>query len=57
MAREIPVWRMDQVLGRWTRVNAQASARPGEVLLVSAADGGYDPGNRFRSGRPRAGNR
>ena len=57
MAREIPVWRMDQVLGRWTRVNAQASARPGEVLLVSAADGGYDPGNRFRSGRPRAGTR
>jgi hypothetical protein len=39
MAREIPVWRLDQVLGRWTRVNAQARAHPGEILLVSAADG------------------
>ena len=37
------VWRLDQVLGRWTRVTAQARARPGEVLLVDAADGGYDP--------------
>jgi CRISPR-associated endonuclease/helicase Cas3 len=43
LARDIPIWRLDQVLGRWTRVNAQARARPGEVLLVSAADGGYDP--------------
>ena len=47
MAREIPVWRLDQVLGRWTRVNARARARPGEVLLVSAADGGYDPVTGF----------
>jgi CRISPR-associated endonuclease/helicase Cas3 len=43
LARDIPVWRLDQVLGRWTRVTPQARARPGEVLLVSAADGGYDP--------------
>jgi CRISPR-associated endonuclease/helicase Cas3 len=43
LAREIPVWRLDQVLGRWTRVNPQARTRPGEVLLVSAADGRYDP--------------
>jgi CRISPR-associated endonuclease/helicase Cas3 len=42
LARSIPVWRMDQVLGQWTRVTPQARARPGEVLLVSAEDGGYD---------------
>jgi CRISPR-associated endonuclease/helicase Cas3 len=42
LARSIPVWRMDQVLGQWTRVTPQARARPGEVLLVNAADGGYD---------------
>jgi len=47
LARDIPVWRLDQVLGRWTRVNAQSRARPGEVLLVSAADGGYDPVTGF----------
>src|SRR5215472_6973948 len=47
VAREIPVWRLDHLLGRWTRVNAQAGARPGEVLLVSAADGGYDPVTGF----------
>jgi CRISPR-associated endonuclease/helicase Cas3 len=43
LARDIPLWRLDQALGRWTRVNAQARARHGEVLLVSAANGGYDP--------------
>ena len=47
LARDIPVWRLDQVLGRWTRVNVQSRARPGEVLLVSAADGGYDPATGF----------
>jgi CRISPR-associated endonuclease/helicase Cas3 len=47
LARDIPVWRLDQVLGRWTRVNVQARARPGEVLLVSSADGGYDPVTGF----------
>lgn len=47
LARDIPVWRLDQVLGRWTRVNAQARVRPGEVLLVNAADGGYDPVSGF----------
>ena len=47
IAREVPVWRLDQVPGRWTRVNAQARARPGEVLLISAADGGYDPVTGF----------
>jgi CRISPR-associated endonuclease/helicase Cas3 len=39
----IVIWRLDQVLGRWTRVDSRARARPGEVLLVSADSGGYDP--------------
>jgi CRISPR-associated endonuclease/helicase Cas3 len=43
----VTVWRLDQVLGRWSRVTSQASARPGEVLLVNAADGGYDPETGF----------
>jgi CRISPR-associated endonuclease/helicase Cas3 len=47
LARGIPIWRLDQVLSRWTRVNARTRARPGEVLLVSAADGGYDPVTGF----------
>ena len=43
LARDVPVWRFDQVAGRWTRVYRQAGARPGEVLLISADGGGYDP--------------
>jgi CRISPR-associated endonuclease/helicase Cas3 len=39
----VTIWRLDQVLGRWTRVDSRARARPGEVLLVSADSGGYDP--------------
>src|SRR6266700_7625038 len=49
-ARDKTVWRLDQVLGKWTRVNPQSSqlrARPGEVLVVNAADGGYDPVTGF----------
>jgi CRISPR-associated endonuclease/helicase Cas3 len=49
-ARDKTVWRLDQVLGRWTRVNPQNSrsrARPGEVIVVNAADGGYDPVTGF----------
>jgi CRISPR-associated endonuclease/helicase Cas3 len=45
-AKDRAVWRLDPVLGRWTKVNPQLSrsrARPGEVLVVNAADGGYDP--------------
>ncbi|MGH3167320.1 MAG: CRISPR-associated endonuclease Cas3'', partial [Trebonia sp.] len=42
LARDRQVWRFDQVLGEWTRVG-QARVRPGEVLLVNAADGGYAP--------------
>jgi CRISPR-associated endonuclease/helicase Cas3 len=47
LASEVPVWRMDQVLGKWTRVSQQARARPGEVLVVNAADGRYDPAIGF----------
>lgn len=41
--RGIPVWRLDQAQGRWTRVGPAARARPGEVLVVATASGGYDP--------------
>ena len=42
-------WRFDQVAGRWTKLTAQpqSRARPGEVLLISAADGGYDSETGF----------
>lgn len=43
LAKRVPIWRIDQVRGRWTRVTPNERARPGEVLLVAAADGGYDP--------------
>lgn len=45
LAKDHPVWRLDQVAGRWVRVTMQpqSRARPGEVLLISAAEGGYDP--------------
>lgn len=49
-AGKVPVWRMDQVLGSWVRLNPQSprgGARPGEVLVVRAADGGYDPVTGF----------
>jgi CRISPR-associated endonuclease/helicase Cas3 len=43
LAKDRPVWRFDQVAGRWVRLApGQPRARPHEVLLVSAADGGYD---------------
>jgi CRISPR-associated endonuclease/helicase Cas3 len=41
MKRDVAVWRLDQALGNWTRVTRQRRARPGEVLLVAAKDGGY----------------
>jgi CRISPR-associated endonuclease/helicase Cas3 len=47
LAKKVKIWRLDQVLGRWTRVHQQARARPGEVLVVNAADGGYDPVTGF----------
>ena len=48
----VSVWRLDQVLGNWVRVTSQAPARPGEVLLVNAADGGYDPETGFAPAAP-----
>jgi CRISPR-associated endonuclease/helicase Cas3 len=47
LARDIPVWRLDQLLGEWTGVTPQDTIHPGEVFLVSAADGGYDPVTGF----------
>ncbi len=43
--RDRRVWRFDQMLARWTAIGAvgQPAPRRGEVLLISAADGGYDP--------------
>jgi CRISPR-associated endonuclease/helicase Cas3 len=43
LIRDVPLWRLDQVAGRWTRVQLSARVRPGEVLLIAAADGKYDP--------------
>jgi CRISPR-associated endonuclease/helicase Cas3 len=45
LAKERSVWRLDQVAGKWAKVAAAGPnrARPGEVLLISAADGGYAP--------------
>jgi len=49
LARDRPVWRFDQVAGKWNKVTGQPQSRPrpGEVLLVNAADGGYDPETGF----------
>jgi CRISPR-associated endonuclease/helicase Cas3 len=49
LARRAAVWRLDQALGRWTRVDPGGPdrARPGEVLVAAAADGGYDPETGF----------
>jgi CRISPR-associated endonuclease/helicase Cas3 len=41
--RKVAVWRLDQAAGRWAKVTRNERARPGEVLLAAAADGGYDP--------------
>ncbi len=47
LAKRVAVWRMEQARGRWTRVTSNERARPGEVLVVAAADGGYDPVTGF----------
>jgi CRISPR-associated endonuclease/helicase Cas3 len=48
-ARDRAVWRFDRSADGWTRVtqHPQSRPRPGEVLLVSAADGGYDAETGF----------
>lgn len=45
--KDVAVWRLDQVLGQWTRVSTRQPARPGEVLVIAAKDGGYDPESGF----------
>lgn len=43
-AKGVTVWRFDHAAERWTPLTQQARSRPhpGELLLVNAADGGYD---------------
>jgi len=45
LAKDRSVWRLDQVAGRYVEITApgQPRARPGEVVLVNASEGGYDP--------------
>lgn len=45
-----PIWCRDQAAGRWVRVGRARPARPGEVLVVAAAEGGYDPETGFDPG-------
>lgn len=44
-AKDTTVWRFDHATERWTPLTQQAQyrPRPGELLLVNAVDGGYDP--------------
>jgi CRISPR-associated endonuclease/helicase Cas3 len=53
-ARDRPVWRFDRSADGWTRLTQQPQSRPrpGEVLLVSAADGGYDVETGFDPSAP-----
>ena len=43
LAARVPVWRFDWASDGWTAVTEKERAKPGEILLVAAADGGYDP--------------
>ena len=43
LAKRVPVWRIDRTQAGWTALNSQDPARPGEIFLVAATDGGYDP--------------
>jgi CRISPR-associated endonuclease/helicase Cas3 len=49
LARGRAVWRCDRQADGWTRVGPRPPSwpRPGEVLLVNAADGGYDADTGF----------
>jgi CRISPR-associated endonuclease/helicase Cas3 len=49
LAKRASIWRLDQAIGRWTKVGPAGPdrARPGEVLVMAAADGGYDPETGF----------
>ena len=54
LARDRSVWRYDRSTGGWTRVTEQPQSRPrpGEALLVSADDGGYDAETGFDPSAP-----
>ena len=49
LAESRPVWRFDRAAGAWVRVTQDPPWRPApfELLLVSAAAGGYDPSTGF----------
>jgi CRISPR-associated endonuclease/helicase Cas3 len=49
LAESRPVWRIDYEAGEWRRAanDPQWRPRPFELLLVNAADGGYDPSAGF----------
>lgn len=47
LAKRVAVWRFTQATGQWTRVGDRQPARPGEVLVVAASAGGYDPESGF----------
>jgi CRISPR-associated endonuclease/helicase Cas3 len=50
LMKRAAVWRLDQIHDRWSRVTRQQRARPGEVLIVAAKDGGYDTEKGFDPG-------
>jgi CRISPR-associated endonuclease/helicase Cas3 len=41
------IWRIDPSLDRWAKVADGNPPRPGEVLVVAASDGGYNPVSGF----------
>ena len=49
LAASRPVWRLDRVAGQWRRAgdDPRWRPRPVELLLIDAADGGYDPETGF----------
>jgi CRISPR-associated endonuclease/helicase Cas3 len=47
LARKVPLWRLDQAGQGWVQVTRGVPARPGEVVVVAAASGGYDPVTGF----------
>ena len=50
LARRVAVWRLGS--DGWVALTPEEPARPGEILVVAAADGGYDPVLGFDPGRP-----
>jgi CRISPR-associated endonuclease/helicase Cas3 len=47
LMKRADVWRLNQTYDRWTRVTPADRARPGELLVVAAQAGGYDPVTGF----------